>query len=268
VGRLGTEILYNSTLDEFPFYNYPYQNILMETKETVRIQKYLSDKGIVSRRKAEVWIAAGYVYLNGEKVTVPGTRFDPSKDKITIDPKAKQSQNLVYFLFNKPRGIVTVNAQKGEKEIKDIVKLPEGVVTVGRLDKDSSGLIFLTNDGVVARRIMESQFEHEKEYEVRFNKEIPDSTLGSICKRESMFGEKLKPIKIYRLSKFSIRVILQEGKNRQIRRLCESSGYPVKKLKRVRVLDFELGGLSQGELHQLTEKEVKHLYKFLKIDDS
>jgi len=238
----------------------------MESPKTVRIQKYLSDKGIVSRRKAEEWIAAGYVYLNGQKVTVPGTRFDPSKDKITIDPKAKESQKLAYFLFNKPRGIVTVNAQKGEKEIKDIIKLPAGVVTIGRLDKDSTGLIFLTNDGVVARRIMESQFEHEKEYEVRFFKEIPDSALNMISRRQYMFGEKLKPINISRLSKFSIRIILQEGKNRQVRRLCESAGFPVKKLKRVRILDFELGGLQPGELRQLSPKEVRHLYKFLKIE--
>ncbi|MFH1630726.1 MAG: pseudouridine synthase [Candidatus Aenigmatarchaeota archaeon] len=237
-----------------------------ETTKTIRIQKYLSDKGIVSRRKAEKWIAAGYVYLNGEKVTVPGTRFDPRKDNITIDPKATESQNLVYFLFNKPRGIVTVNAQKGETEIKDIVKIPKDVVTVGRLDKDSSGLILLTNDGVVARRVMESQFNHEKEYEVRFTKEIPDSALNMICRRQCMFGEKLKPVKISRLSKFSIRIILQEGKNRQVRRLCEGAGFPVKKLKRVRILDLVLGDMKPGELRQLSEKEVEHLRKILKIE--
>ena len=238
----------------------------MGEQGALRIQKYFSDKGIASRRKTEEWISKGYIYLNGEKVTEPGTRLDPTRDKVTLDPKAKEEVRQ-YFLFNKPLGIVSVNAQAGEREIKDIVRLPPGVVPVGRLDKDSTGLIMLTNDGVVARRLMEPKFEHEKEYEVSFFKPITDEALEKLSSGLFLFGEKTKNVKIKRLGAYRIRMILKEGKNRQIRRLCEQVGYPARRLIRVRIAGFELNNMKLGQIKQLSKKEIGLLYKMLGIGD-
>ena len=238
----------------------------MSDKNTIRIQKYFSDKGLASRRQTEEWIRSGYVYLNGQKVLEPGTRFDPKKDKVTLDPQAQKSQNYHYFLFHKPRGVVTVNAQRGEQEIKDIVRLPKGVVPVGRLDKESTGLIILTNDGVVARRIMEPDFEHEKEYEASFFKPVPEKILQKLSRGLFLFGKRTKAIRIKKLGAYRVRMILKEGKNRQIRRLCEQLGFPVKKLKRVRILDFKLDNLSPGRLKQFSKAEIKTLYQQLDLD--
>lgn len=239
----------------------------MLNKETIRIQKHFSDKGIASRRKTEEWIALGYVYLNGKKVTEPGTRFDPKKDKVTLDPKVKAAQNYQYFLFHKPIGIVTVNAQQGEREIRDIVKLPKGVVPVGRLDKDSFGLIILTNDGVVARRLMEPKFEHEKEYEVSFFQPITDQAIAEIKKGLFLAGRKTKPVQFKHLGAYRVRMILREGKNRQIRRICEQVGFPVKKLKRVRIANFELGDMPPGRLKELSKVEIVQLFRVLGLRD-
>lgn len=232
----------------------------------VRIQKYLSDKGIASRRKSEEWIALGLVSLNGEVVTEPGVKFDPRKDKLSLDPSVRQTESYEYYLYHKPTGIVTVNAQEGETEIADVIKLPHGVTPVGRLDKDTSGLIFLTNDGVVARRIMDPTFEHEKEYEVSFFTPFTDEAAKTMEKSTYIHGAKTRPAVVHKLGRFRIRIILTEGKNRQVRRLCEMAGYKVKKLKRVRVLGFMLDELAKGRMRQLKKAEVKKLYAMLGMD--
>ncbi|HEY1407005.1 MAG TPA: pseudouridine synthase [Spirochaetota bacterium] len=234
--------------------------------KSIRIQKYLSEQGIASRRKTEEWIEMGMVYLNGEVVTELGTRFNPDTDKVTLDPAIRQTEEYFYYLYNKPAGIVTVNAQGEESEIRDIVKLPKGVVPVGRLDKDSSGLILLTNDGVVARRVMDPDFEHEKEYEVTFAKPFTAEAAKMISKGVYLFGKKTKPIKIDRLGPFKVRMILREGKNRQIRRLCEMAGIPVKKLKRIRILDFWLDDLPKGRVRLLSKVEVRKLQQMVGLD--
>jgi 23S rRNA pseudouridine2605 synthase/23S rRNA pseudouridine2604 synthase len=230
----------------------------------MRIQKYLSEQGLASRRKAEAWIAAGYVKVNGRLVTEPGSHFDPEQDTIEIDPKVKEEKKY-YYLFNKPKGLVTVGAQADEREIKDVVRLPKDVVPVGRLDKDSGGLILLTNDGVVARRVMDPKFEHEKEYEVSFFQPISDLSLKKISQGLILFGKKTKPIEIIRIGGYKVRMILREGKNRQIRRMCELVGNPVKNLFRVRLLSFELGRMAPVKLRLLTPIELQRLYRDLNI---
>ena len=137
---------------------------------------------------------------------------------------------------------------------------------MGRLDKDTSGLIFLTNDGVVARRIMDPSFEHEKEYEVSFFSPFTDEAAKKIEKGIFIHGSKTRPAKVNKLGKYRVRIILTEGKNRQVRRLCEQAGYRVKKLKRVRVLDFLLDDLPKGRIRQLKKAEVLKLYSSLGID--
>ena len=211
----------------------------------MRIQKYLSEQGIASRRTAEAWLAAGYIKINGQLVTEAGAHFNPGTDEFEIAPEALQ-QKKYYFLFNKPRGIVTVGAQSGETEIKDIIDVPQGVVPVGRLDKDSGGIIMLTNDGVVARHIMEPQFAHEKQYEVSFFSPLTDEAIEQLRNGLYLFGEKTKPIEVQRLSGYRAILTLREGKNRQIRRLCEALGAPVKKLLRIKLLQFPLGDLEPG----------------------
>lgn len=229
-----------------------------------RIQKHLSFLGLASRREAAEWIAKGWVYLNGEKVTDTGAKMLVGQDKLTLDPRTKEKKKY-YFLFNKPLGIVTVNAQKGEKEIKDIVKLPAGVVTVGRLDKDTGGLIMLTNDGVVARRIMEPAFHHEKEYEISLYKPISDTALRQLEAGVYILGQKTRPAKTKRLSGYKFLLTITEGKNRQVRRMCESVGCPVKTLIRRRLLDFELGNLKPGQLKELSQKEQQCLFRKLNL---
>lgn len=238
----------------------------MNKPNGVRIQKYLSDRGITSRRKAEVWLKAGFISVNGQKVTVLGTKVNPSRDEVTIDPAAYRRAPHQYFLFNKPKGIVTVNAERGEKEIRHIVRLPRGVTPVGRLDKDTTGLILLTDDGVAARRIMDPDFGHEKEYEVTFYDAITEDALRRLSQGMVLFGERTKPIKITRIDQTKVRMILQEGRNRQIRRMAYKVGFPVKDLKRVRLLCFEIGDMPEGRLMPLTKEEVQVLYEELKMD--
>jgi pseudouridine synthase len=239
-----------------------------DNSKGIRIQKYLSEMGIASRRKSEEWIELGLVFLNGKVVDEPGVRFDPNRDKLTLDPAIRQTEEYYYYLYNKPAGIVTVNAQPGEVDISDALKLPKGVVPVGRLDKDSSGLIMLTNDGVVARRLMEPAFDHEKEYEVSFAEPFTDEAAREIEKGMFLFGKKTKPIRIKRLGRFVVRMILREGKNRQIRRMCEKAGFRVKKLKRVRILNFVLGDLPKGRFRLLSKHEIKNLYSYLGLDEN
>ncbi|MFC1482652.1 pseudouridine synthase [Candidatus Margulisiibacteriota bacterium] len=232
----------------------------MKEISTIRLQKYFSDKAIASRRKTEEWIEAGYIYVNGEKITDCATKIDPKKDNITLDKKITQ-QKKYYFLFNKPKGIVTVNAQKGEKEIKNIISIPKGVVPVGRLDKDSMGLILLTNDGVVARRLMEPKFNHEKEYLVNVYKPLTIETIKKLEKGMYMRGQKTKPAKIKLINKYKCTITLKEGKNRQIRKMCSRVGCPAKKLIRIRIGKFNLGKLLPGQIKRLNQNEINTLYK-------
>lgn len=230
----------------------------------MRIQKYLSEQGIASRRTAEAWLKAGYIKINGTVITEPGAHFDPAADDFEIAPEAL-AQKKYYYLFNKPRGIVTVGAQQGETAIKDIIAVPEGVVPVGRLDKDSGGIIMLTNDGVVARRIMEPQFAHEKQYDVSFFSPLTDQAIQQLQEGIYLFGEKTKPIDVQRISGYRAILTLREGKNRQIRRLCEALGAPVKTLIRIKLLQFPLADLKPGQYRELTANEITELYLELNL---
>jgi len=234
---------------------------------SLRVQKYFSDLGVASRRQTEAWITQGYVFLNGEKLLEPGTRFDPDHDEVKVSSKVLSVQKYYYFVYNKPIGIVTVNAQKGEKEIRDLIRVPRGVVTVGRLDKDSSGLIMLTNDGVVARRLMEPSFEHEKEYLVTFARPITEEAIRKLESGLFLGGKRLKPVVVKRLAKSRITMTLKEGKNRQIRKMCRQVGFPVSVLKRIRLLSFQLGRMEYGELRELSPKAVKQLYQEIGLSD-
>ena len=207
----------------------------------VRLQKYLSQAGIASRRKAEEFISRGLVTVNGETATV-GMSVVPGVDVVEVGNEAvRETQEFVYYKVNKPRGIVTTCVSKGDTGILDIVDIPERVFPIGRLDKDTVGLLILTNDGRLSNRLMHPRYEHEKEYVVEVYGPIADSELSRMAAGIKILdGYKTKSADIARISSGKFSIVLTEGKNRQIRRMVEAAGHEVKKLKRIRIENVKL----------------------------
>lgn len=256
-----------------------------------RLQKILSARGIASRRKAEEYIGQGLVTVNGT-VAKLGDKADPLIDKVEVDGKVLEArQEMMYYLMNKPVGVLTSNVsreggtlnpkRRGEKKgtksvapermyptIRDA--LPEGLkgklFPVGRLDKDSSGLLLLTNDGVIAFRLTHPKFDHEKEYEVTVHKDITTKDLQIMANGMIILGSKTKPATLHFLGKNKFRIALSEGKNRQIRRMCEKLGYQVKSLERIRISTITDYTLKAGDLRPLTAGEVKELKRALEVE--
>ena len=223
----------------------------------MRLQKYCSEQGIASRRKAEEYIKKGWLKVNGKVVTELGTKVDTKKDIIELCAKAKQEQKqFKYVLLNKPVGYVTNLPQHGEKQASDLLpKELKDLNPVGRLDKDSEGLILFTNDGVLAHRLSSPKFDHEKEYLVMVDKAISGSVLKKYQRGVVILGEQTKPVKVKQLRGKTYSFILREGKNRQIRRMLGNFGYTVRKLKRVRIVGLRLGQLKTGQYRELTQDE-------------
>ena len=226
----------------------------------MRLQKFLSEAGICSRRKVESSIREGRVRVNSRIVTELGTKVDPGKDRVEFDGKgvAIESESI-YIVLNKPKGYVTSCSHPGEKIVLDLIDIPERVYPIGRLDKDSTGLLILTNDGSLHHRLSHPSFDHEKEYDVTVSKPITDGSLLKIAQGLPMMGSKTRPAKIRRMSSKSFRIILKEGRNRQIRRMVGQVGNRVTKLRRIRVSKIKLGSLAEGAWRNLTEKEKKEL---------
>jgi len=196
-----------------------------------RIQKILSARGICSRRKAEEYIKQGLVKVNGEVAKI-GQKADAEKDQIEVEGKVLSDRaEMLYYVFNKPVGVVTTSASRREQKTLDDI-LPKNlqgkINSVGRLDKETSGLLLLTNDGVLAYRLTHPKFDHEKEYEVEVEHEIKDGALMKLEKGITISGEKTKAAKVKRIGKSKFRIALTEGKNRQIRRMCQKVGITCK----------------------------------------
>ncbi len=226
----------------------------------IRLQKFLSEAGICSRRKGETYIQAGLVRVNDAVVTELGTKIDPEKDRIEFKGRAVTPKNdPIYILLNKPRGYVTSCSQHGDKTVMDLIKIPQRIYPIGRLDKDSTGLLILTNDGSLHHRLSHPSFDHEKEYDVMVSKPITDGALNNISKGMPMMGTKTRPAEIKRISSRRFRIVLKEGKNRQIRRMVRKVGNHVTRLRRIRVSNIGLGRLAVGDWRYLTEKEKKRL---------
>ncbi len=251
-----------------------------------RLQKILSARGICSRRKAEEYILAGLVKVNG-KVATLGQKADPEKDKIEVEGKViEERAELLYYVMQKPVGVVTDNVERRGKggrgdrgtkftsapsatsvpsvpSVRDLLpkNLQGKIFPVGRLDKDSSGLLLFTNDGVLAYRLTHPKFDHEKEYEVALERPIPDGALRKLEEGLKIFGEKTKPAKIGRLSSTKFRIALTEGRNRQIRRMCQKVGSPVRHLRRIRIVTLEDETLKEGRVRALTEEEKNALLR-------
>lgn len=231
--------------------------------EIMRLQKYLASQGIASRRESEKLIADGLVKVNGEIITEMGVKIDPEKDKVEVNQKslAERKEKLVYVILNKPTGYVTTcNRTEHEKKIvTDLVDIPERIYPVGRLDKDTSGLLLMTNDGDLTYKLTHPKFEKTKEYEVQVAGKITDGSLAKLREGVKLWGEKTNPTVIKRLSGSRFLITLTEGKNRQIRRICRKVGFPVLELKRVKIKGLDFKDVKMGEWRFLTETELESL---------
>lgn len=232
----------------------------MSETPKIRLQKYLADAGICSRRHGEELIVAGNVWVNGRVVTELGTRIDPRVDAVEIDGKpVRQRRQLIYIALNKPRGVVTSCEQPGEKLVTDLVNIPERIYPIGRLDKESTGLLLLTNDGPLHHRLSHPSFNHEKEYVVALSAPISDSALQKMADGMLLSGKLTRPAEIHRISLRRFRITLKEGRNRQIRRMVQKVGLTVLGLERIRIAGIRLGKLSPGKWRFLTPEELAQL---------
>lgn len=235
----------------------------------IRIQKYCSEKGLASRREAEEYLKNGWIKVNGVVVTEPGTKVDPENDVVEfLDEVKNLKRDSKYLILNKPRGFVTNLPGEDEKEAAILLSPIDrkSVYAVGRLDKESEGLLFFTNDGVVANRLKSPGFDVGKEYQVITDREISPEVIKEYSKGFFLDGERLKPVRVRQHTERKYTFMLTEGKNRQIRRMLEKSGYKVYSLKRMRIGIMELKDLKVGTYRALSKKETDELKKFLKID--
>lgn len=232
----------------------------MSSDTKIRLQKYLSIAGICSRRHGEELILAGKVWVNGVCVTELGTRVDPEADSVEIDGKPVLArQRLLYIALNKPRDFVTSCRQPGEKLVTDLVNVPERIYPIGRLDKDSTGLLLLTNDGPLHHRLSHPSFDHEKEYVVTLSAPISDTALQKMADGMLLSGKRTRPAQVHRMSLRRFRITLKEGKNRQIRRMVRKVGQDVLMLHRIRIAAIRLGKLDSGKWRFLDPDEVEAL---------
>jgi 23S rRNA pseudouridine2605 synthase/23S rRNA pseudouridine2604 synthase len=226
----------------------------------IRLQKYLSAAGVCSRRQGEAMISAGRVSVNGQVVTRLGTKVAPGRDRIEVDGRPVRAEVApVYIALNKPAGYVTSCRQPKDRIVLDLVDIGERVYPVGRLDKESTGLLLLTNDGRLHHRLSHPSFDHEKEYEVTVDRPISDDQLAKMASGMPVLGSRTRPAQVRRLSKRRFRIVLKEGRNRQIRRMARKLGHRVVHLKRIRVADIRLGRLARGQWRHLTNREKKAL---------
>lgn len=229
----------------------------------VRLNKHLADLGMASRREADRLIEGGLVKVNGKVVTEMGTKIDSETDKVEVNEKqARKDKELIYIALNKPKGYVcSMKATFTDPHIvTDLIDIGDHrIYPVGRLDKETTGLILLTNDGRLVNQIIHPSAESEKEYEVTFNQLIPESVLSRLRSGVKLDGEATLPTKVKKVGPAKIHITLKEGRNRQIRRICQKVGYPVKNLKRIRIKDLWLDDLPLGRWRRLTKEEVHSL---------
>lgn len=238
-----------------------------KTEEAVRINKYLSQAGVCSRRQADVLVEKERVTVDGE-IAVSGTKVSPGQTVMLDGKPVKIQRDLIFLAFHKPKGIVCTSSKAEKDNIIDYINYPVRIYPVGRLDKDSQGLILLTNDGEAANQIMKARNYHEKEYEVTVHKRITSEFIRGM--REPVYLDELgamtRRCKVKKEGPNQFRIILTQGLNRQIRRMCEAFGYRVTRLKRVRVMNIELGDLKEGTYRNLTPEELRELKKELKCE--
>lgn len=235
----------------------------MEANEPVRINKYLSQLGYCSRRKADDLLAQGRIKIDG-KVPELGTKVIPGQE-IWVDnkPILQEENKHVYILLNKPKGIVCTTDTRVEKDnIIDFVNYPTRIFPVGRLDKMSEGLIMLTNDGEIVNQILRAKHKNEKEYLVKVDKPLTEEFLEKMSTGVAILDTVTQPCKVSMVDNYQFKIVLTQGLNRQIRRMCEALEYRVMALKRIRIMHMMLD-IPQGEYRELTPKEIERLKSVL-----
>ena len=231
----------------------------------IRINKYLSEAGVCSRREADRQLEAGNVMIDGHRAQ-PGDRVQPGQKVVFCGRKVEKEEEMILLAVNKPVGIVCTAEKREKHNIVDFINYPKRIYPVGRLDKDSEGLILMTNNGDIVNKMMRAGNMHEKEYIVRVNREVTDSFLHGMAN-----GVPLKELqattrkcRVEKLGKHKFKIVLTQGLNRQIRRMCEYFGYRVLELKRVRIMNIQLGSLETGKYRRITPEEWQTLNERIK----
>lgn len=238
------------------------------TQDKVRINKFLSQAGFCSRREADKFILDERVTINGI-VAKMGEKIDPNDD-ISVDGEriSKKPNKKIYIILNKPKGIVCTTDSGVEKNnIIDYVNHPKRIFPIGRLDKTSEGLIFLTNDGDIVNKILRAKNKHEKEYHVTVDKPITHEFIQQMSKGVPILNTVTRPCEIKRIKDYEFKIILTQGLNRQIRRMCEYLGYRVKKLRRIRIMNIKLD-IPLGEWRYFNVQEFSELKMMLSKSSS
>ena len=229
----------------------------------MRLQKFLAHAGICSRRKAETFILEGRIRVNQETITTLGTQVDPEKDQVFFDNKRVNppdvSEGFTYIAVNKPRGVITSCSQKNARIILDLVPIKKRIYPIGRLDKDSVGLVLLTDDGELHNRLSHPSHNHEKEYLVKTKSSLADQQLTTMANGIVIEGVKTRKARVRRIAENEFSIILKQGRNRQIRKMVEHFHTKVDTLKRIRMANINLGGLKESGWRYLTPQEIKGL---------
>lgn len=237
---------------------------VLSTANAKRLNKFISDSGFCSRREADRLIEQNRVTINGKKPEL-GTKV-LAGDTVKVDGKAihavaENKSDRIYIAYNKPIGIICVTDTSIEDNIIEAIGYKQRIFPIGRLDKPSEGLIFLTNDGDIVNKILRAENAHDKEYIVSVDKPITESFINHMSRGVPILGTVTKPCKVTKQSQFVFKMVLTQGLNRQIRRMCEYLGYNVRTLKRSRIMSVELGNLKPGAWRYLTAEEMKQINK-------
>jgi 23S rRNA pseudouridine2604 synthase len=228
----------------------------------MRINKFISETGICSRREADKLIEAKRVTINGD-IAELGSTAEP-EDDVQVDGKPLgEKKKPVYIALNKPVGITSTTEEHVDGNIVNFINHPERIFPIGRLDKDSEGLILLTNDGDIVNKILRAENNHDKEYIVTVNKKITNTFIKGMSSGVEILDTRTKPCKVTQIDDRVFRIILTQGLNRQIRRMCQALGYHVKKLQRIRIMNISIEGLKSGQWRNLTNHELKQMMELL-----
>lgn len=228
----------------------------------MRINKFLSEAGITSRRGADKWITDGRVVINGKTAEL-GSKVEAGDDVRVDGKQIVVEQPLVYLVLNKPVGITSTTETHIKGNIVDFVNHPLRIFHIGRLDKDSDGLILLTNDGDIVNEILRAENSHDKEYIVTVNEKITDTFIEKMAAGVNILGTTTLPCKVKKIGPKTFNIILTQGLNRQIRRMCSTLGFSVKRLQRIRIMNISIEGLPIGEWRELTPTEKTELFQTL-----
>ena len=231
--------------------------------EGVRLNKYISEAGVASRRAADRLIEEGKVTINGKPAVVGDRVYED--DVVAVEGKriSKVEEDII-LVFNKPRGITCTSNPEDKDNVIDFIGYPKRIYSIGRLDKDSQGLLLMTNNGELANQVMRSRGEHEKEYIVTVDRPVTKEFVKGMSNGVPILEDRItKKCFVEKIDDFTFRIILKQGLNRQIRRMCEYFGYGVIKLERVRVMNIKLGKLKEGRYRDITKEEREELYREL-----